>query len=163
MASRKSIARIAFIAVLVIATTYIFVTPYSRIAGIRIGGTITPPPADFTAAFKRTIASRPVAFRRSWQVCPWCPSKGGQPRAVHRTPVVRSRRQRAAEPNTRRPVVRSDEHDRGDREDRAKRDARLPRLYPPWCRSSPLAVGMWCRRLVGSTRAVFYTTAAFGR
>ena len=56
MASKKKIAGLAFIAVLVIAaTTYTFVTPYNRIAGIRIGGTLTPPPADFTTAFKRTV------------------------------------------------------------------------------------------------------------
>ena len=56
MASKKQIAGIAFLAVLVIAaTTYIFVTPYNRIAGIRIGGTITMAPADFTTAFKRTV------------------------------------------------------------------------------------------------------------
>ncbi len=56
MASRKKIAGIAFVAVLVVAaTTYVLVTPYNRIAGIRIGGTITSPPADFTTAFKRTV------------------------------------------------------------------------------------------------------------
>ena len=55
MARAKKIAGIAFTALLVIAaTTYVFVAPYNRIAGVRIGGRITPPPADFTAAFKRT-------------------------------------------------------------------------------------------------------------
>ena len=55
MARAKKIAGIALTALLVIAaTTYVFVAPYNRIAGVRIGGTITPPPADFTAAFKRT-------------------------------------------------------------------------------------------------------------
>ena len=55
MASTKKIAGIALTAILVVtATTYVFVTPYNRIAGIRIGGTLTPPPADFTTAFKRT-------------------------------------------------------------------------------------------------------------
>jgi hypothetical protein len=54
MATKKQIAGIAFIVVLVVAaTTYVFVTPYNRTAGIRIGGTITAPPADFTTAFKR--------------------------------------------------------------------------------------------------------------
>ena len=54
MATKKQIAGIAFIVVLVIAaTTYVFVTPYNRTAGIRIGGTLTTPPADFTTAFKR--------------------------------------------------------------------------------------------------------------
>ena len=58
MASKKKIAGLAFTAVLVIAaTTYVFVTPYNRIAGVRIGGTLTPPPADFTAAFKRTVGT----------------------------------------------------------------------------------------------------------
>ena len=56
MASAKSIAGIAFAAILVVATTvYVFATPYNRIAGIRIGGTLTPPPEDFTKAFDRTI------------------------------------------------------------------------------------------------------------
>ena len=55
MARAKKIAGIALTALLVIAaTTYVYVAPYNRIAGVRIGGTITPPPADFTAAFKRT-------------------------------------------------------------------------------------------------------------
>ena len=55
MASTKKIAGTALTALLVIAaTTYVFVAPYNRIAGVRIGGTITPPPADFTTAFKRT-------------------------------------------------------------------------------------------------------------
>ena len=56
MASRKTIAGIAFAAILVIvATVYVFVTPYNRIAGVRIGGTLTPPPADFTTAYPRAI------------------------------------------------------------------------------------------------------------
>ena len=55
MARTRKIAGIALTALLVIAaTTYVFVAPYNRIAGVRIGGTITPPPADFTTAFKRT-------------------------------------------------------------------------------------------------------------
>ncbi len=55
MASTKKIAGVAFAAVLVIAATiYIFGTPYNRIAGVRIGGTLTPPPSDFTTAFTRT-------------------------------------------------------------------------------------------------------------
>lgn len=55
MASTKKIAGVAFAAVLVIAATiYVFATPYNRIAGVRIGGTLTPPPSDFTTAFKRT-------------------------------------------------------------------------------------------------------------
>jgi hypothetical protein len=56
MASRKQIAGITVIAVLVIAAiTYTFATPYNRIAGIRIGGTLTAPPADFTTAFTRSV------------------------------------------------------------------------------------------------------------
>lgn len=55
MASRKSIAGIAVAAILVVAATvYVFTAPYTRIAGVRISGTLTPPPADFTTAFKRT-------------------------------------------------------------------------------------------------------------
>ena len=56
MASTKKIAGLTLAAVLVIAaTTYVVVAPYNRIAGVRIGGTITPPPPDFTAAFKRSV------------------------------------------------------------------------------------------------------------
>lgn len=56
MASAKSIAGLAFAAILVVAgTVYVFATPYNRIAGVRIGGTLTPPPGDFTTAFKPTI------------------------------------------------------------------------------------------------------------
>lgn len=55
MASRKSIAGIAFAAILVVAATvYVFATPHNRIAGVRIGGTLTPPPEDFTTVFTRT-------------------------------------------------------------------------------------------------------------
>jgi hypothetical protein len=56
MAGRKQIAGVVVGAVIVIAaTTYTFVTPYNRIAGIRIGGTLTAPPADFTTAFQRSV------------------------------------------------------------------------------------------------------------
>lgn len=56
MASRKSIVGGALAAILVVAATvYVFATPYNRIAGIRIGGTLTAPPADFTTGFKPTI------------------------------------------------------------------------------------------------------------
>ncbi len=56
MASRSNIAGIAFAAVLVVAATaYVFATPYNRIAGVRIGGTLTPPPNDFTKDYPRTI------------------------------------------------------------------------------------------------------------
>lgn len=58
MASRKKIVGLTLAAVLVVAaTTYVFVTPYNRIAGVRIGGTLTPPPADFSAAFKRAVGT----------------------------------------------------------------------------------------------------------
>ena len=54
MATKKKIAGVAFITVLAVAaTTYVFATPHNRIAGIRIGGTVTAPPPDFTTAFKR--------------------------------------------------------------------------------------------------------------
>ena len=56
MASRKSMAGIAFAGILVVAATiYVFATPYNRIAGVRIGGTLTAPPEDFTTVFKPTI------------------------------------------------------------------------------------------------------------
>ncbi len=54
MASKTRTAGVVLLAVLgIAATTYIFATPYNRIAGIRIGGTLTPPPPDFTVAYKR--------------------------------------------------------------------------------------------------------------
>jgi len=47
------VAGLAFAAVLVVAaTTYVFTAPYSRAAGVRIGGRTTSPPADFTTEFK---------------------------------------------------------------------------------------------------------------
>lgn len=55
MASAKKMAGVALAALLAIpATAYVFVAPYNRIAGVRIGGTLVPPPADFTTAFTRT-------------------------------------------------------------------------------------------------------------
>ena len=56
MAGTMKVAGLAFAAVLVVAaTTYVFTAPYTRTAGVRIGGTMTPPPADFTTAFKPHI------------------------------------------------------------------------------------------------------------
>lgn len=56
MASSKRIAGIALAAVLVVAATaYVFLTPYNRTAGVRIGGTLTAPPEDFTKEYPRTI------------------------------------------------------------------------------------------------------------
>jgi hypothetical protein len=56
MASKKQIAGITLGVILVVAaTTYTLVMPYNRIAGIRIGGTLTAPPPDFAAAFKRSV------------------------------------------------------------------------------------------------------------
>jgi hypothetical protein len=55
MASRKSVAGLALLVVLFVsATVYVYTAPYTRIAGVRIGGTMTPPPTDFAAAYKRT-------------------------------------------------------------------------------------------------------------
>ncbi|MBL4821866.1 MAG: hypothetical protein JKY98_12915 [Gammaproteobacteria bacterium] len=49
MANKKKIAGILVAVVMVVAaTTYVFITPYNRIAGVRIGGTLTPAPDDFT-------------------------------------------------------------------------------------------------------------------
>jgi hypothetical protein len=36
------------------AIAYVFTAPYTRIAGVRIGGALTAPPADFTA-FQRSV------------------------------------------------------------------------------------------------------------
>ena len=56
MANRKQTAGITIVVVLAIAATaYTFATPYNRTAGIRIGGTLTPPPPDFTTAFNRSV------------------------------------------------------------------------------------------------------------
>ena len=58
MASKKQIAGIAVAVILAIAaTTYIFITPYNRIPGVRIGGTLTAPPADFTAIAERGVGT----------------------------------------------------------------------------------------------------------
>lgn len=58
MAGRMKVAGFAFAAVLVVAATaYVFTAPYARIAGVRIGGTMTPPPADFTSAFQRGVGT----------------------------------------------------------------------------------------------------------
>lgn len=54
--SKMQVARLTFVVLLVIAaTTYVFVAPYNRTAGVRIGGTITSPPPDFTAVYKRAV------------------------------------------------------------------------------------------------------------
>ena len=56
MASTKKVAGLAFLVVLIVcATAYVFTAPYTRIAGVRIGGTTTAPPADFSTAYKGTI------------------------------------------------------------------------------------------------------------
>lgn len=56
MASKAQTAGIVFGAVLLVAgIVYVFATPYNRIAGIRIGGTLTTPPADFTTEYKRAV------------------------------------------------------------------------------------------------------------
>ncbi len=49
MTSKATTAGISLVVLLAImVTVYIFVTPYNRIAGIRIGGSLTPPPSDWT-------------------------------------------------------------------------------------------------------------------
>ena len=58
MTSKIKIAGIAAAVVLVVAaTTYVFMTPYNRIAGVRIGGTLTPAPSDFTTIGDRAIGT----------------------------------------------------------------------------------------------------------
>ena len=53
VSGRMKVAGLAIAAVLIVAaTTYVFTAPYSRTAGVRIGGRTTPPPADFTNGFK---------------------------------------------------------------------------------------------------------------
>lgn len=53
MAGKMKVAGLAFAAGLVVAaTTYVFTAPYTRTAGVRIGGRTTLPPADFTTEFK---------------------------------------------------------------------------------------------------------------
>ena len=50
MTSKIKIAATAVSVILVIAATaYVFMTPYNRIAGVRIGGTLTPAPADWNS------------------------------------------------------------------------------------------------------------------
>lgn len=56
MSVKMKVGGLASAAVLVVAaTTYVFTAPYTRTAGVRIGGTMTPPPADFTTAFQQGI------------------------------------------------------------------------------------------------------------
>jgi hypothetical protein len=55
MAVRKVVGPALAAVLVVAATTYVFTAPYTRIAGVRIGGKMTPPPADFTAAFQRNV------------------------------------------------------------------------------------------------------------
>jgi hypothetical protein len=53
MSGKMKVGALAFAAVLVVAAaTYVFTAPYSRTAGVRIGGRTTPPPTDFTTGFK---------------------------------------------------------------------------------------------------------------
>lgn len=48
MTSKLRMASVALgIIAVIAATTYVFMTPYNRIAGVRIGGTLTPPPTDW--------------------------------------------------------------------------------------------------------------------
>lgn len=57
MTSKIKLAAIALAVLLVIGfTVYVFTAPYNRFPGIRIGGTLTPAPADW-----RTIEDLPVA------------------------------------------------------------------------------------------------------
>lgn len=56
MARTKKLAGVALVIVLIAAATaYVFTAPYRRIAGVRIGGTTTTPPTDFSAAYKREV------------------------------------------------------------------------------------------------------------
>lgn len=58
MASKVKSAGIVLGAVLVIAATaYVFMTPYNRIAGVRIGGTLTPPPSDWNTVNGRGVGN----------------------------------------------------------------------------------------------------------
>ena len=55
MSGMKRVAGLAVAALLVVGVTiYVFTAPYTRIAGVRIGGTLTAPPADFTS-FQRSV------------------------------------------------------------------------------------------------------------
>ena len=57
MTSKSKLAVIA-VAVLLVAgfTAYVFTAPYNRFPGVRIGGTLTPPPNDW-----RSVETVPVA------------------------------------------------------------------------------------------------------
>ena len=58
MASKAKTAGIALgVVLLIAATTYIFMTPYNRIAGVRIGGTLTPPPSDWNTVNGRGVGN----------------------------------------------------------------------------------------------------------
>lgn len=56
MTNKSKFAALFLVAILFAASiVYVFTAPYSRIAGVRIGGTTAPPPADFAVAHKRGI------------------------------------------------------------------------------------------------------------
>lgn len=56
MTNRVKIVGMALAVILLIAATgYVFMTPYNRIAGVRIGGTLTSPPSDWNSVTGRGI------------------------------------------------------------------------------------------------------------
>ncbi len=56
MTSKMKTISLAVLAILVIAVTYyVFTAPYTRIAGVRIGGTLTPPPSDWNTVNGRGV------------------------------------------------------------------------------------------------------------
>jgi len=58
LASKTKVAGIGLgVILLIAATTYIFIAPYNRIAGVRIGGTLTPAPSDFSTIGERGIGT----------------------------------------------------------------------------------------------------------
>ncbi|PCJ24731.1 MAG: hypothetical protein COA96_08650 [SAR86 cluster bacterium] len=55
ISKQKMTSIVVGIIVVITATTYVFMTPYNRIAGIRIGGTLTAPPTDWNSVKGRGI------------------------------------------------------------------------------------------------------------
>ena len=58
MTSKVKITGIALCVILLMAViTYVFITPYNRIAGVRIGGTLTAPQRDWNTVNDRGIGN----------------------------------------------------------------------------------------------------------
>ncbi len=51
----KKISLTVLVLLIIAATYYVFTAPYTRTAGVRIGGTLTPPPSDWNTVNGRGV------------------------------------------------------------------------------------------------------------